>query len=169
MIKKRFGFTLIEIIIATSLFAIIIFSTTTLFFRYQKLKTRISDLKPYVLERAFFYNKMIDLTLSCDTKTITNASKTYNDYLAFDFDNGVKENPQFSGKCKCELFRTYTGDLNYTITAENGETLTRTLLTNIKGFHHEIQENYMIVHFIDSQMRTFAYSFDIKHSQKEKK
>ena len=70
MIKKRFRFTLIEIIIATSLFSILIFSTTTLFFRYHKLKSRIEAIRGPVFERSLFYEKILDVTNTLDYSSV---------------------------------------------------------------------------------------------------
>ncbi|MCH9621841.1 MAG: hypothetical protein S4CHLAM20_12690 [Chlamydiia bacterium] len=168
MIKKCFGFTLIEIIIATSLFAILIFSTTSLFFRYQKLKTRITDIRPYVLERAFFFDKMTDMTLSLDSTSIKDQSLDYNEFLSFTFDNGFKDSPFFSGKCSCELFRTHENELIYKIISSKKE-LSRIFLSHISSFRYEVKNDHLHIYLIDTDERHFNYAFSIKPSQEVKK
>ena len=51
---KKCRFSLLEVIIATSLFSILIFSTTTLFFRYHKLHSQIERCKTLFIRKKSF-------------------------------------------------------------------------------------------------------------------
>lgn len=158
-IKKRLGFTLFEIIIATSLFSILIFSTTTLFFRYHKLKSRIEAVRPFVFERALFFEKMTDMSLTIDPETISCQSPDHNEYVSFTFCNGFKDNPEISGKCCCQIFRNHEDDLVYDISNDKDIHCKRTFLTNIVKFKPVLENDILRIEFTDKHENEFSYDF----------
>jgi hypothetical protein len=166
MIKRRHNFSLIEIIIATSLFSILIFSTTTLFFRYHKLNTRLLDIRPYAYERAFFYEKMLDITLTLDPSTISQESPHYSQYLSFTFDNGFVEDTKLSGKCTCELYKEFNGDLIYKISDIKGKSRKRILLKGVDSFTTETKQNHLWISLLDKRGQEISYTFSINQEAK---
>ena len=161
MIKKTYRFTLIEIIIATSLFAILIFSTTSLFFQYQKLSARIDTIRPKVFERTIFYEKMCEMTATMDSSSIKKTSPEYTEFLSFNFDNGFKDNADFSGRCLCKLYRTNEKKLIYKISNTEGKEIKRSILENITSFSSRIDKNILYLDIQDINHYNFSYAFEL--------
>lgn len=159
MLRKKNYFSLIEVIIATSLFAVLIFSTTSLFFRYQKLNAHLDKIRPKVFERTLFFEKMLDITASIDTSTITQSSPLYEEFLSFSFDNGFKDEEDFSGKATCTLYRTFEKELIYKITAENKREITRALLKGVYHFKPQVKDNTLYIAIEDKDHKKLNYTF----------
>jgi|GEM_PF-2951558 len=138
-VKKKLHFSLIEIIIGASLFAMLLFSTTSLFFRYQKCTAKIASISPEIFNNALFFEKMTEMTMTLERDSISTKSAYYTDFLEFTFDNGYKDQSDFSGECTCKLYRTFDKELMYTVTSTNSAEVTRPLLTNIASFTSNIQ------------------------------
>lgn len=161
MIKKIYRFTLIEIIIATVLFSTLIFSTTSLFFRYHKISAYINSIRPIIFQRTMFFEKMKEMTASVDLSTIKVSSPQYNEFLSFTFDNGFKDNADLSGKCKCELFRTEEKKLFYIISNNKGKELKRPLLEDVTFFSPLIKDKILFLTIEDIHGNHLEYSFNL--------
>ena len=159
MKKKSFSFSLIEIIIATSLFAILIFSTTSLFFRYHKLSAHIATIRPKVFERSLVFDKMTEMSDSIDITTIETKSYNHEQFLSFVFDNGFKDNAALSGECLCQIYRTIDKNLFYKISNTNGEEATRMILQNIESFKAAINNEILTITFIEGNSGEIKYCF----------
>jgi hypothetical protein len=163
MIKKVkiFRFTLVEVIISTSLFGILMFSVTSLFFKYQKLSAQLEEIRPFVFQRALFYEKMEEITSSIDVTTIKKSSPYYSEYLSFTFDNGFKDDSSFSGMVVCEIYRTFDKELIYKITNNQGLELKRALLSDVAIFSYTL-ENKILKFFIqESNSNQLNYTFKL--------
>ena len=159
MKKKPRYFSLLEVIIATSLFAVLLFSTTSLFFTYHKLSTKIASIRPKVFQRALFFEKMTEFSQTMDPSTIKTHSYDHEQSLSFVFDNGFKDDPNFSGKNHCILFKTMDGELKYTLTNSKGETLTRTLLEDIPFFSPHYEESILTLTIGNKESLESSYTF----------
>ncbi len=159
MKKKSFPFSLIEIIIATSLFAILIFSTTSLFFRYHKLSAHIAMIRPKVFERALFFDKMTEMSDSIDAASIETKSYDHEQFLSFVFDNGFKDNAALSGECVCQIYRTIDKNLYYKISNNQGKETARIILQNIESFKAEVENQILTITFIEENSGEIKYSF----------
>lgn len=159
MKKKTHHFSLFEIIIATSLFAILIFSTTSLFFRYHKLSAHLSTIRPKVFERALFFDKMTEMSDSIDSMTIETKSYEHEEFLSFIFDNGFKDNAALSGECTCSIYRTIEGELRYKIANNKGVETTRTILKDIESFNTGFEDGVLTLSLIDTYSGKTQYTF----------
>jgi hypothetical protein len=159
IIKKKSYFSLIEIIIAASLFAILLFSTTSLFFRYQKCTAKIATISPEIFSNALFFEKMTEMTMTLDKESITTKNAAYTEFLEFTFDNGFKDQTDLSGECKCKLYRTFDKELIYTITSSNGAELTRPLLSNVAYFTPKIDNRSLCIHIETIHGTVYNYTF----------
>ena len=164
---KRYNLSLIEIIIATSLFAILIFSTTSLFFNYNKLKVRIEKIRPIILNQTLFYTKILEMTNTINYSSINKIKSPHNEALTFYFDNGYKDNHEFSGKCQCHLFRNFEKEIIYEISNNNNKTLSRCLLTNIDKFTHNIKDNVLYITLTTTNSKTLSYAFFLPKQRKK--
>ena len=170
MKSKRYNLSLIEIIIATSLFGILIFSTTSLFFNYNKLKVRIEKIRPIILNQTLFYTKILEMTNTINYSSINKIKSPHSQAFTFSFDNGYKDNHKFSGKCQCHLFRNFAKEIIYEISNDNSETLSRCLLTNIDKFTHSIKNNILYISLTTTNSKILSYAFFLPQtSQKDSK
>ena len=158
-VKKKCHFSLVEIIIAASLFAILLFSTTSLFFRYQKCTAKIASISPEIFSNALFFEKMTEMTMTIDRESITTKNSGYTDFLEFSFDNGFKDQSDLSGECKCKLYRTFDKELIYSITSSNGGELTRPLLSNIASFTPKIEKSSLSISIVTTHGSLYNYTF----------
>ncbi len=159
MVKKKSHFSLIEIIIAASLFSILLFSTTSLFFRYQKCTAKIASISPEIFSNALFFEKMTEMTMTLDRESINTQNAGYTEFLEFTFDNGFKDQSDLSGECKCKLYRTFDKELIYTITSSNGAELTRPLLSNIVSFTPKIDDIALSINIETIDGNVYNYTF----------
>ena len=159
MLKKRYPFSLIEVIIATSLFSILIFSTTSLFFRYHKINARLDQLRPKVFERTLFFEKMSDITASLDTATLSMESPHYEEFLSFDYDGGFKDDTEFSGRISCQLYRTYDKELIFKLKGSSGKEKKFVILRDIKSFKPEVSGNLLHLNITNLDESTIPYTF----------
>ncbi len=149
MRKKVLPFSLFEVIIATSLFAILLFSTTSLFFRYHKLSAKIATIRPKVFERALFFDKMTEMTESIDASTIETVSDDHDKCLIFEFDNGFKDNASFSGKCTCTVYKTIDNKLIYKLVNQEGQELVRPILLEVESFNAQFENGILTLKIKD--------------------
>jgi prepilin-type N-terminal cleavage/methylation domain-containing protein len=159
MIKKTLRFTLIEVMIATSLFGILMFFSSSLFFRYQKLCYRLEEIRPLVFQRALFYEKMLEITSSIDLSSIKKSSPYHSEYLSFIFDNGFKDNASFSGKILCEIYRTFDKELIYKLTSDDGKEIKRPLLSSINSFSYSLEKKILSISLKDTDSNQLNYTF----------
>jgi hypothetical protein len=160
MIKRTNYFSLIEVIIAASLFGILLFTTTSLFFRYHKLNTNLNAIRGEVLERTLFYEKLLDMSGTIAKSTITMDSPIYEDFLSFIFDNGFKDNARLSGRCLCKLYRAPGNIIKYEINNEDKDTSTRVLLQDVSSFKSKIKDNqlYIEIGLIDNLPLSYCFA-----------
>ncbi|MCH9617866.1 MAG: hypothetical protein SP4CHLAM5_10200 [Chlamydiia bacterium] len=161
MIKRTNYFSLIEVIIAASLFGILLFTTTSLFFRYHKLNANLNGIREEVLERTLFYEKLLDMSSSIDKSTIAIKSPLYEDFLSFIFDNGFKDNARLSGRCLCTLYRAPGNIIKYEI--KNGEknTSTRVLLQGVTSFKSKIKGDLLYIEVGLINNLPLSYCFEL--------
>ena len=159
-IQKKFFFSLIEIIIATSLFGILIFSTTSLFFRYHQLSSKLNLIRPKVLERSLFFKKMTAISNTIDKKSINTKSDNYKDYISFTFDNGIIDNAALSGACLCEIYRTEQQKIVYKISSNHHEH-PRDILEGISSFTTKTDGNILYMFLVDTNNQKLTYAFTI--------
>ena len=161
MKKKTHRFTLIEVIIATSLFSILIFSISSLFFKYQKIKVKIDSIRPKVFERVLFYEKIFEMMASIDKSTIKTSSPYYNQFLSFDFNNGYKDDAAFSGKVHLELYRTFEKNLMMKLINDEKQEKKTPLLKDITSFSYEINKNTIQLNLNCTNQKELNYTFSL--------
>lgn len=159
MIKKLYPFSILEVIIATSLFALLMFTTTSLFFRYHKLNTKLNDLRPIILERSLCYEKLLEMSGTIDKGSLVMDSLTYEHFFSFEFDNGYKDNANLSGKAKCSLFRDENSNLCYLIENKKKKAFKRVLLKNISAFEATDTDNTIHIDISFPEGDPIKYTF----------
>jgi hypothetical protein len=163
---KRYNISLIEIIIATSLFAILIFSTTSLFFNYNKLKVRVENIRPTIINQSLFYKKTLEMTSTCTIASINKEASSYSEAITFSFDNGYKDDHRFSGKCTCHLFRNFDKQIIYEITNKDHQKISRCLLTDVYKFEPNVTDNTLFITLTFGDKKRLSYAFLLPHTGK---
>ena len=135
------------------------FSTTSLFFRYHKLNTRLNALRPIILERTLFYEKLLEMSGTIDPSSIKTTSPVYGQFLSFDFNNGFKDNANLSGKCTCSMYHDENQNLCYVVENEKKEACKRTLLQNISSFKASHNSKTLTITISFLQGKDLKYTF----------
>lgn len=168
MIKRTSPFSLIEVIIATSLFSILLFTTTSLFFRYHKLNAHLQTVRPKVLERTLFYQKMLDMSGTIETSSIKTENPYYEDFLSFIFDNGFKDNARLSGRCLCSVYRAPGGVIKYEVSNESKDTSTRVLMQDVTSLKSYVKKDRLYMEIGVRKGASLYYCFPLPQEQGKK-
>ncbi|MCH9812121.1 hypothetical protein K0U07_05110 [bacterium] len=159
MIRRSHPFSILEIIIATFLFSIVLGTTSSLFFRYQKLSAKLESFRPKVLERTLFYEKFLEMSLTIREESLQEDHTMYENLLTFKYNNAYKQNPGVAGECTCKLYKDENNHLIYHITNSKGQEAKRIFLQDISRFKATWKKRHLELHFKDLQGREFSYLF----------
>ena len=99
------------------------------------------------------------MSCSIDTDSIKHTDSRYEHFLSFTYDNGFKDDANYSGRCSCELYR-YTGnEIRYKVINEKNEEWTRVILQDVLSFESSIKNNllYLDIELLDKT--TLSYCF----------
>jgi len=112
-IKRKYFFTLVEVMIALFIAAILLGVVFRFFSQIMICEKRMQNAKEYVLEKN---NLEIKLTSIFSQLIYKNFSKdpffyTKDNSLYFHFDNGIDPNPQFSSEVAAQIFIDKNSDL----------------------------------------------------------
>ncbi len=138
-IKKRQSLTLLEVMIALSLAAVILSSLMTFYHQVSKKRIAAQELKRTILPIELMRQRLIHLFAGAAAAEMPsfktgNHPSAVGEVLLFSYDNGVDLNPLFCGDVKGMLYVNPRHQLCLVSWAPNGEARQEIFLENVGQF-----------------------------------
>jgi len=162
---KKTPLSLIEVIIALGLMAIVVSTLFSSLLQTIKLSKSIELIKINILSTSFFYSRMLPILSKADSSTFQ-LEKGDNDIISkitFSFENGLDPALIFSGKITASIFKDKNDNLLLSLESNDKKMVQEEiLLTKISEFSWEPNLPYFITLIIKREKvpsREFVFFF----------
>ena len=131
-IVRKAALTLIEVCIALSLMAIIVYTLFSSLLQTVKISHALDEMKNNALKASFFYDRMLHIFSHTNPESLQIERDAAASKISFSFENGLDPALIFSGKINAEIFCDHNKNLILRMKSKDlKESRTEVLLDNV--------------------------------------